>query len=109
MKEFVQCPVCGEEYEVTDEIHSCYTIPKEANPTVSNKPWKPALWVLVGYGIADGILALTGNMTVSQLAYDAGQREPLYIWGTGVFFVWLFVHLFFRWKRVWNYFFPQKR
>ncbi len=64
--------------------------------------WKPAVWVLVGYGVADGILALMGFMTVSQLAYDAGQRQPLYIVGTGVFFVWLFVHLFWRWKRVWQ-------
>lgn len=67
------------------------------------KNWKPAFWVLVTYGVLDGILALTGNMTVSQLAYDAGQREPLYIWGTGVFLVWLFVHLFWRWKRVLEY------
>jgi hypothetical protein len=67
------------------------------------KPWKPAFWVIVGYGIADGILALTGNMTVSQLAYDAGQRNYWYIIGTGLFFIWLFVHLFWRWKRVWAY------
>jgi len=70
---------------------------------MKEKKWKAAFWVIVGIGVADGILALTGNMTISQLAYDAGQREPLYIWGTGVFFVWLFVHLFWRWRRVWDW------
>jgi hypothetical protein len=70
---------------------------------MKKKKWKAAFWVVVGFFIADGVLALTDNMTVSQLAYDAGQRQPLYIWGVGIFFIWLFVHLFWRWKRVLGY------
>jgi len=40
------------------------------------------------------------QMTISQMALDAGQRHPYIIAITAVFFVWLLVHLFWRWKNV---------
>ena len=42
------------------------------------------------------------QMTISQMALDAGQKHPYIIIIVGLFFVWLFVHLFWRWKKIWQ-------
>lgn len=46
---------------------------------------------------------LPDQMTISQMAEDAGMRDWKIIAGTGVAFAWLFVHLFWRWKNVWRW------
>lgn len=66
--------------------------------------WYGVIVIVVGIVIFD--LYLDGNpdqMTISQMAFDAGQRNPWIIVIVGVFFVWLFVHLFFRWKNLWRW------
>jgi hypothetical protein len=50
-------------------------------------------------------LWLDGNpkeMTISQAVRDAGQRLPWLKWAVGAGFVWLFVHLFWRWKTLYK-------
>lgn len=49
------------------------------------------------------------QMTISQMALDAGQRHPYIIIIVAAFFVWMFVHLFWRWKNLWRKVWPQKR
>ena len=49
------------------------------------------------------------QMTISQMAFDAGQRNPYIIIIVAAFFVWLVVHLFWRWKNVWRFFSSKKR
>lgn len=43
------------------------------------------------------------QMTISQMALDAGQRNPWIIVATIAGFVWLIVHMFWRWKNVWYF------
>jgi len=41
------------------------------------------------------------QMTISQMARDAAQRLPIVPVIVGGLFVWLFIHLFWRWKNLW--------
>ena len=66
--------------------------------------WFGVIVIVVGIAIFD--LWLDGDpeqMTISQMALDAGQRNPLIIVIVGVLFIWLFGHLFWRWKNVWSW------
>jgi len=72
------------------------------------KKGKIAFYGLVVFGVGltlfDLILnSLKEQMTISQMALDAGQRHFYIIILTIAFFVWLVVHLFWRWKKLWNF------
>lgn len=40
------------------------------------------------------------EMTISQMALEAGQRHPYIIVIVAALFIFLFVHLFWRWKNL---------
>ncbi len=72
-----------------------------------NSVTKTGKWAWYGVLAIIGLVILfdvflDGNdeqMTISQMAYDAGQRHPYIIVIVGAAFVFLFVHLFLKWKR----------
>ena len=83
-------------------------MPWRAAPSVRElkmtRDWRPAAWVLVGLAIADIVLAkVTGWMTVSQFCFVLGERWWWVPWAVGAGFIFLWVHLFWRWKNVWKW------
>lgn len=44
------------------------------------------------------------QMTISQMAYHRAREDPWIFYVVGGLFVWLYVHLFFRWKNIFGWF-----
>jgi len=67
------------------------------------KTWIITVCLIGVWLVIDGVLALLDIPTISQMAYHRAQEDPWVMWLTGGLFVWLFVHLFWRWKNIWLY------